>query len=82
MAWENLYFELINHGFDVTLCNDKFTKNIKRKKTDVKDARWIQKLHGIGLLTGSFLPDETTEVLRTYCRQRQNCLDQAVEATS
>jgi transposase len=79
--WQNLYVELIKHGFDVVLCNGKFTKNIKGKKTDVKDARWIQKLHSIGLLTGSFLPDETTEALRTYCRQRQNWLDLAVEAT-
>ena len=37
--WQNLYVELIKHGFDVTLCNGKFTKNIKGKKTDVKDAR-------------------------------------------
>ena len=59
--WQNLYVELIKHGFEVTLCNGKFTKNAKGKKTDVKDARWIQKLHSIGLLTGSFLPDETTE---------------------
>jgi transposase len=36
--WQNLYVELIKHGFDVTLCNGKFTKNIKGKKTDVKDA--------------------------------------------
>jgi transposase len=79
--WQNLYVELIKHGLEVVLCNGKFTKNIKGKKTDVKDARWIQKLHSIGLLTGSFLPDETTEVLRTYCRQRQNWMDLAVEAT-
>lgn len=51
------------------------------KKTDVKDACWIQKLHSIGLLTSSFLPDETTEQLRTYCRQRQNMLTLAAEAT-
>jgi len=79
--WQNLYVELIKHGFDVTLANGKFTKNIKGKKTDVKDARWIQKLHSIGLLTSSFLPDETTEKLRTYCRQRQNMLDLAAEAS-
>jgi transposase len=79
--WQNLYVELIKHGFDVTLCNGKFTKNIKGKKTDVKDARWIQKLHSIGLLTGSFLPDDTTETLRTYCRQRTNWLQLSVEAT-
>lgn len=79
--WQNLYVELIKHGFEVILANGKFTKNIKGKKTDVKDARWIQKLHSIGLLTSSFLPDETTEKLRTYCRQRQNMLTLAAEAT-
>ena len=79
--WQNLYVELVKHGFEVTLCNGKFTKNIKGKKTDVKDARWIQKLHSIGLLTGSFLPDDTTETLRTYCRQRTNWLQLSVEAT-
>jgi transposase len=61
--WQNLYVELCKYGFEVTLANGKFTKNIKGKKTDVKDAKWIQKLHSIGLLTSSFLPDETTEKL-------------------
>lgn len=79
--WQNLYVELVKYGFEVTLCNGKFTKNIKGKKTDVKDARWIQKLHSIGLLTGSFLPDDSTETLRTYCRQRTNWLQLSVEAT-
>jgi hypothetical protein len=79
--WQNLYVELVKRGFDVTLCNGKFTKNIKGKKTDVKDAGWIQKLHSIGLLTGSFLPDESTETLRTYCRQRTNWIQLSMEAT-
>jgi hypothetical protein len=79
--WQNLYVELMRHGIDVTLCNGKFSKNIKGKKTDVKDARWLQKLHSIGLLTGSFLPDDTTETLRTYCRQRSNWVQQSAEAT-
>jgi len=30
--WQNLYVELSKHGFDVTLCNGKFTKNIKGKR--------------------------------------------------
>lgn len=75
--WQNLYAELIKHGFEVVLCNGKFTKHAKGKKTDVKDSRWIQKLHSLGLLTSSFLPDETTEILRTYCRQRSNWIDMA-----
>jgi len=32
--WQNLYAELIRHGFEVVLCNGKFTKNAKGKKTD------------------------------------------------
>jgi transposase len=59
--WQHLYITLQAAGFKVILCNGKFTKNIKGRKTDVMDAQWIQKLHTIGMLTGSFLPDEATE---------------------
>ena len=79
--WQNLYVELIKHEFEVVLCNGKFTKHAKGKKTDVKDCRWIQKLHTLGLLTSSFLPDETTEILRTYCRQRGNWIALAASAS-
>lgn len=79
--WQNLHAVLISKGFDVTLCNGKFTKNIKGKKTDVKDCQWIQKLHSLGLLSGSFLPDEDTEILRTFNRHRSNLIKQAASAT-
>ncbi len=79
--WQNLYAVLMSKGFDVILCNGKFTKNIKGKKTDVKDCQWIQKLHTLGLLTGSFLPDGKTEELRTYCRHRANLLHSAAGAS-
>lgn len=79
--WQNLFAELIKNNFEVILCNGKFTKHAKGKKTDVKDARWIQKLHALGLLTSSFLPDEQTEILRTYTRQRGNIIHQAAAAS-
>ena len=79
--WQNLFVELQTHGMKVILCNGKFTKQAHGKKTDVKDCRWIQKLHALGLLNSSFLPDETTEQLRTYCRQRTNWIDLAAAAT-
>ncbi len=68
--WQSLFTVLQQAGLRVILCNGKFTKNIKGKKTDVQDCQWIQKLHTIGLLSGSFLPDPATEQLRTYCRHR------------
>jgi transposase len=79
--WQALYAVLLSEGFEVILCNGKFTKNIKGKKTDIKDCQWIQKLHTLGLLSGSFLPDKLTEQLRTYCRQRALLLDSAASAS-
>lgn len=79
--WQNLYAVLISKGFHVILCNGKFTKNIKGKKSDVMDCQWIQKLHTLGLLTGSFLPDGQTEELRTYCRHRANLLHSAASTS-
>jgi len=79
--WQNLHAVLLAKGFEVTLCNGKFTKNIKGKKTDVKDCQWIQKLHTLGLLSSSFLPDEDTEILRTFTRHRENLIKQAASTT-
>ncbi len=79
--WQNLHAVLIAKGFHVILCNGKFTKNIKGKKTDVKDCQWIQKLHSLGLLSGSFLPDEKTEQLRTYTRHRANMLNNSASTS-
>ncbi len=75
--WQNLFSTLVSHGFDVILVNGKQTKNIKGKKTDIKDCQWIQKLHSLGLLSSSFLPDSTTDVIRTYSRHRQNLIQQS-----
>jgi transposase len=77
--WQNLFTVLQGAGFEVILCNGKFTKNIKGKKSDVQDCQWIQKLHTLGLLSGSFLPDEATEQLRTYCRHRMNLIEQGAD---
>lgn len=79
--WQNLFTELIKFDFEVILVNGKFTKNAKGKKTDVKDARWIQQLHSLGLLSSSFLPDHETEIIRTYYRQRSNIIRQIAGAS-
>lgn len=79
--WQSLYAVLISEDFEVILCNGKFTKNIKGKKTDIQDCQWIQKLHSMGMLSGSFLPDESTEQLRTFCRHRAGLLDSSASAS-
>ena len=79
--WQNLFAELQNSTIEVILTNGKFTKNIKGKKTDVLDCMWIQKLHTLGLLSGSFLPDKQTELLRTLVRHRGNLIDTTSKAS-
>ena len=79
--WQNLYTELQNSEIEVILTNGKFTKNIKGKKTDVLDCMWIQRLHTLGMLSGSFLPDLQTEQLRTLCRHRGNLINTAAKAS-
>jgi transposase len=79
--WQNLFATLQSAGLQVLLCNGKFTKNIKGRKTDVQDCQWIQRLHSLGLLTGSFLPNQATEELRTYCRHRTSLLETAAVTT-
>ena len=74
--WQNLFSTLVGQGFEVILVNGRQTKNIKGKKTDIKDCQWIQKLHSLGLLSASFLPDSDTDTIRTYSRHRQNLLNQ------
>jgi len=75
--WQNIFSYLVAEGFEVILVNGRQTKNIKGKKTDIKDCQWIQKLHTLGLLSSSFLPDSTTDIIRTYSRHRQNLLKQS-----
>lgn len=79
--WQNLYTELIKNNIDVYLVNGKFTKTMNKKKTDVIDCQWIQKLHSLGLLHRCFLPDEATEKLRTLCRQRANIIAAKADAS-
>lgn len=79
--WQNLFVSLMNSGLEVILTNGKFTKNINRKKTDVMDCQWIQKMHSLGLLPSSFLPDETTEKLRTLCRHRSKMIAQKADTS-
>jgi hypothetical protein len=73
--WQQLYIILQDYGLEVILVNGRFTKNIKGKKTDVLDCQWIQKMHMLGMLEGSFLPDNFTSAIRQYARHRKNLME-------
>lgn len=76
--WQSLFFLLQREGFEVILVQGTQTKNLKAK-TDVKDAQWIQKLHSLGLLRGSFLPSESTLQIRTLHRHGESLKEDSVK---
>lgn len=69
--WRPLFVLLQQYKLNPILVNGKFTKNVRGRKTDVQDCQWIQKLHTMGMLEGSFIPDLFTETIRQYHRHRE-----------
>lgn len=80
--WQTLFNALQTSGFEVMLVNGTQTKNVKGKKTDVLDCIWIQKLHSLGLLSGSFLLSEYLQQLRTYYAHRHYLIEQTSKYTN
>jgi transposase len=54
--WIPLFQLLEAHGFEVCLVNARHVKNVPGRKSDVADCQWLQYLHAVGLLRGSFRP--------------------------
>ena len=68
-----LFLTLLEAGGNVIITAPKFTRQIQgRPKTDRLDCQWIQRLHKHGLLPSVFQPDDATQTLRDYVRQRAN----------
>ena len=80
--WKSLFLVLQSHGFDVQLVNARHVKNVSGKKSDISDCQWLWQLHRVGLLRGSFQPDEFTEILRTYNRQRRTHIEGASQCVN
>lgn len=73
--WIALYCILETCGFRVCLVNPKETKQIKGRKTDVQDCRWIQKLFAAGILRSSFIPSGKYMELRQLVRERLDIIE-------
>jgi transposase len=72
-----LFQILEQRNFSVRLVNAHHVKNVPGRKTDVSDCQWIQHLHSVGLLRGSFRPDDEICALRSLWRHRENLIQLA-----
>ena len=70
--WITLYHLLTEAGISVMVANPMHIKQIPKRKTDKKDARWLCMLLLNGLVRPSFIPELQQYELREYCRARQH----------
>ena len=75
--WIPIFEILEDRGFEVLLVNSRHIKNVPGRKTDVLDCQWIQELHSVGLLRGSFRPAAEIASLRVYLRHREKLVQSA-----
>lgn len=68
--WIPLFQMLEAAGIEVCLVNARHCKNLPGRKTDVQDCQWLQYLHSVGLLRGSFRPADQVCAVRTILRHR------------
>lgn len=72
--WIALYELLEQAGLQVCLVNPKEVKQVKGRKTDPKDCRWIQKVFSAGLIRQSYVPAGLLKELRMMVREREDII--------
>ena len=75
--WIPLFQILESRGFEVCLVNARHVKNVPGRKSDVQDCQWLQYLHAVGLLRGSFRPPDQVCVVRSVLRHRDSLVRMA-----
>jgi hypothetical protein len=73
--WIPVYEILEAHGLEVAVVNARHLKNVPGRKSDIQDCQWIQGLHSVGLLRGSFRPEAEYVALRAYLRHRATLIE-------
>jgi transposase len=68
--WKPIY-NVLEGTCTITVANAAHIKNIKGRKTDVKDAQWIAELHRCDLIRSSFIPPLEIRELRDFTRYRK-----------
>jgi transposase len=73
--WIAVHEILEERGREVVLVNAHHVHNVRGRKPDVQDCRWLQELDSVGLLHASFRPAGEIVVRRSYVRHRQSLVE-------
>lgn len=75
--WIPLFQILEKRGIEAHLVNARHVKNVPGRKSDVADCQWLQYLHSVGLLRGSFRPSQEICAVRSLWRHRDSLIQMA-----
>lgn len=78
--WIPVFQVLESSGLEVQLVNARHVQHVPGRKTDVSDCQWLQYLHEVGLLQGSFRPADDVCAVRTLMRHRAGIVAQGATA--
>ena len=76
--WHPVYDTLENSfdgNIEILVVNARHMKNVRGKKTDIKDAEWLADLLRHGLVRGSFIPHHDVRKLRQQTRYRKTIVN-------
>ena len=71
--WEAPFDALADAGIEVQLLNAQQVRQLRDRKTDIEDSRWLARVCQFGLGTPSFVP---ARELRVLCRHRRTLVAQ------
>jgi len=80
--WIPLFQILEAAGIEVCLVNARHCKNLPGRKSDVRDCQWLQYLHAVGLLRGSFRPADEVCAVRAVLRHRDGLVKGAARCVN
>lgn len=72
--WIAFHEMLEQAEIEVCLVNPKEVRQVKGRKTDVKDCQWIQRLFSTGLIRQSYVPTGKLKELRMINREREDII--------
>lgn len=77
--WIPVFQVLEARGLKVCLVNSQHVKHVPGRKSDVADCQWLQYLHSVGLLRGSYRPEDAICRVRSLLRHRNGLVEMAAE---
>ena len=78
--WKPVWDMFMKSGIMAIVVDTRTVKMVPGRKSDMNDCCWLQQLLSCGLLKPCFMPPAEFDAVRTLVREKQNVIDDSVQA--